>query len=146
MSKTIKFITVLAIGFMLTACNGQSKSKDQSPAQSISKIEVLDFHSTHRCMTCNAIEANTKYTLDTYFSKELKDKKITFQTINVDEKKNEKIAEKFEASGTSLILNVIKNGKEKQINLTEFAFMNGNDQDVFSKELKDKINTELKTL
>ena len=144
--KTLKFITVLAIGLLLTACNGQNKSKDQILDQSVSKIEVLDFHSTHRCMTCNAIEANTKYTLNTYFAKELKEDKITFQVINVDEKKNVKIAEKFEASGTSLILNVIKNGKETQINLTDFAFMNGNDQETFSKELKAKIDTELKTL
>jgi hypothetical protein len=144
--KTLKFITVLAIGLILTACNGQNKSKDQILDQSVSKIEVLDFHSTHRCMTCNAIEANTKYTLNTYFSKELKEDKITFQVINVDEKKNEKIAEKFEASGTSLILNVIKNGKETQINLTDFAFMNGNDQEAFSRELKTKIDTELKIL
>ena len=144
--KTLKFITVLAIGLILTACNGQNNSKDQILDQSVSKIEVLDFHSAHRCMTCNAIEANTKYTLNTYFSKELKEDKITFQVINVDEKKNEKIAEKFEASGTSLILNVIKNGKETQINLTDFAFMNGNDQETFSKELKAKIDTELKTL
>ncbi len=141
--KTLKFITVLAIGLILTACNLQNKSKDQIIDQSVSKIEVLDFHSTHRCMTCNAIEANTKYTLNTYFAKELKEDKITFQVINVDEKKNEKIAEKFEASGTSLILNVIKNGKETQINLTDFAFMNGNDQETFSKELKAKIDTEL---
>jgi hypothetical protein len=141
--KTLKFITVLTIGLILTACNGQNKSKDQILDQSVSKIEVLDFHSTHRCMTCNAIEANTKYTLNTYFAKELKEDKITFQVINVDEKKNEKIAEKFEASGTSLILNVIKNGKETQINLTDFAFMNGNDQETFSKELKAKIDTEL---
>ena len=144
--KTIKFFTVLAIGLMFTSCNGQNKNKNNSLDQSISKIEVLDFHSTHRCMTCNAIEANTKYTLNTYFSKELKEDKITFQVINVDQKENEKIAEKFEASGTSLILNVIKNGKETQINLTDFAFMNGNDQEAFSKELKAKIDTELKTL
>ena len=144
--KTIKFITVLAISLMFTSCNVQNKNKDQSLDQTISKIEVLDFHSTHRCMTCNAIEANTKYTLDMYFSNELKEDKITFQVINVDVKENEKIAEKFEASGTSLILNVIKNGKETQINLTNFAFMNGNDQDAFSKELKAKIDMELKTL
>ena len=147
MRKTIKFLSVLAIIILLSACNGQPK-KDTNAAldASISKIEVLDFHSTHRCMTCNAIEKNTKYTLDTYFSKELKADKITFQVINVDEKENENIAEKFEASGTSLILNVIKKGKETQINLTDFAFMNGNDQEVFSKELKDKIDTELKAL
>ena len=45
-----------------------------------------------------------------------------------------------------LFLNVVKNGKETKINLTDFAFMNGNDQESFSKELKNKINTELKTL
>lgn len=146
MSKTIKFLTILTIGLLFTACNGQNKSKDQSVDQSISKIEVIDFHSTHRCMTCNAIEKNTKYTLDTYFSKELEANKITFQVINVDEKENEKIAEKFEAAGTALILNVIKDGKEKQLNLTEFAFMNGNDQEGFSEKLKAKIDTELKTL
>ncbi len=146
MSKTIKFLTVLAFSFMLTSCNGQNKNKDNSVNQSISKIEVIDFHSTHRCMTCNAIEANTKYTLNTYFSKELKEGTISFKAINVDEKTNEKIAEKFEASGTSLFLNVIKNGKETQINLTDFAFMKGNDQVAFSKELKSKIDTQLKTL
>ena len=147
MRKTIKFLSVIAITILLTACNGQSKKDSNTSLDaSISKIEVLDFHSTHRCMTCNAIEKNTKYTLDTYFSEELKADKITFQVVNVDEKENEKIAEKFEASGTSLILNVIKKGKETQINLTDFAFMNGNDQEVFSKELKDKIDTELKAL
>ncbi|MDA9344153.1 nitrophenyl compound nitroreductase subunit ArsF family protein [Algibacter sp.] len=144
--KTFKFFTVLAISLLLTSCNGQNKTNTTSLDKSISKIEVLDFHSTHRCMTCNAIEANTKYTLNTYFATELKDAKITFQVINVDKKENEKIAEKFEASGTALILNVIKNGKETQLNLTDFAFMNGNDQEVFSKELKFKIDTELKTL
>ncbi|WP_218646025.1 nitrophenyl compound nitroreductase subunit ArsF family protein [Winogradskyella helgolandensis] len=131
---------------MLTSCNGQNKSNDQSLDQSVSKIEVMDFHSTHRCMTCNAIEANTRFTLDTYFSDELQTDKISFAVINVDEEKNEKLAEKFEASGTALILNVIKNGKETTIDLTEFAFMNGTDQDAFSKGLKTKIDTQLKTL
>lgn len=146
MNKTIKFFTVLAIGLILTSCNGQDKNKTASLNSNISKIEVLDFHSTHRCMTCNAIEANTRYTLDTYFSEEVKKGKITLQIVNVDLKENEAIAEKFEASGTSLYLNVIKNGKETKLDLTEFAFMNGNDQETFSKELKTKIETQLKTL
>lgn len=144
--KIIKLFTILTIGLMLTACNGQNKNNDSAVDQSISKIEVLDFHSTHRCMTCNAIEANTRFTLDTYFSEEMKVDQVTFQVINVDEAENAKIAEKFEAAGTALILNVIKDGKETKIDLTEFAFMNGNDQDGFSKELKAKIDSQLKTL
>ena len=144
--KTIKLLSVLAISLILSSCNGPEKNKAETIETSISRIEVLDFHSTHRCMTCNAIEENTKYTLVTYFSKELEEDKITFQVINVDEKRNEKIAEKFEASGTSLFLNVIKNGKETQINLTDFAFMKGNKKEAFSKELKSKIDIELKSL
>lgn len=147
--KTIKFLTTaLTICLFITSCknDGKTKTEEKKIDPSIAKIEVIDFHSTNRCMTCNAIEANTKYTLDTFFSDELKDGKITFKIINVDKAENEKIAENFEATGTSLFLNVIKNGKEKHIDLTNFAFANGRNQDEFSKELKVKINEELKNL
>lgn len=145
--KSFKFTSLLAITLLvITSCKDNVNSQNISTDKNTSKIEVIDFHSTHRCMTCKAIEANTKFTLDTYFSEDIKDGKITFQVINIDEKENEKLAEKFEASGTALFLNVIKDGEEKHIDLTEFAFMEGNDQDIFSKELKDKIENELKTL
>lgn len=144
--KLFKFLSILVFSTTLVSCNGQSKSKTTETSPSISKIEVIDFHSTHRCITCKAIEANTKYTLETYFTKEVKNDKITFQVINVDDKENEKIAESFEASGTALFLNVIKDGKEKHIDLTEFAFMNGNEKEVFANALKLKIENELKTL
>ncbi|WP_417860325.1 nitrophenyl compound nitroreductase subunit ArsF family protein [Winogradskyella sediminis] len=139
-------LVVITLSLILTSCVDETKKDNSALDQSVSKIEVMDFHSTHRCMTCNAIEANTKFTLDTYFSHELKADKISFQVINVDDEKNEKLAEKFEASGTALILNVIKNGSENKIDLTEFAFMNGTDQDAFSRALKSKIETQLKTL
>jgi hypothetical protein len=144
--KQIKFLSMLVFSLIFTSCNGQDKTKTATIDKTISKIEVIDFHSTHRCMTCNAIEASTKYTLDTYFSKEVKEGKITFQVINVDKKENEKMAESFEASGTSLFLNVVNGGKEKHIDLTDFAFMKGNEQEEFAKELKQKIENELKTL
>lgn len=149
MNTKITFLSIAFISlFFLASCKteAQSDASKKDNLASISKIEIIDFHSTHRCMTCNAIEKNTKYTLETFFSDELKSNKISFQVVNVDEKENEKIAEKFEASGTALILNVIKNGKETQINLTDFAFMNGNNQEKFSSGLKYKINEQLKSL
>ena len=144
--RTFQSIAVAILSLYLTACNGQNKQTQQTADRSVSRIEVLDFHSTHRCMTCNAIEANTEYTLKTYFTDELKSKKITFQTINVDKEENEKIAEKFQASGTALILNVISKGKETHVDLTDFAFMKGNDKEAFSKALKAKIEQQLKAL
>ena len=137
-------ITFLLIGTLLiVSCNGKAQSNKTAIQQNQNQIEVLDFYGTHRCFTCKAIEENTRYTLETHFSDALKSEKIVFKTINVDEKENETIAEKFEAVGTALLLNVIKDGKETVIDLTELAFMDGTEQEVFSKKLKTKIETEL---
>ena len=144
--KQISILSVLTISIFLFSFTGNAQGKSIENSVNKNTIEVFDFHTTNRCVTCKSIESNTKYTLDTYFADEVKSGKITFSIVNIDEKENEKLAEKFEASGTSLFLNVIKNGKEKQIDLTEFAFMNGKKQDTFSKELKTKIDNELKAL
>ncbi len=144
--KKLSILVITVISVFLFSCNGKAQNSQPANKKAANKIEVIDFHSTHRCMTCNAIEASTKYTLDTYFSKELKNENITFQVVNVDDEKNYKLAEKFEATGTALFLNVIVDGKETQIDLTEFAFMKGNDQEAFSVEMKSKLEKELKNI
>ncbi|MCB9310440.1 MAG: hypothetical protein H6567_10320 [Lewinellaceae bacterium] len=144
--NTNRILGFVIFNLMLTFCNAQNIKETKTRDQSSSKIEVLDFHTTHRCVTCNAIEANTKYTLENYFAKELKSGKITFHVVNVDEVENEKLAEKFQASGTSLFLNIIKDGKEKQVDLTDFAFMYGKNKEKFSSKLKSKIDKEISNL
>ena len=134
--KTIKLLSALIISLMLIPNQGEAQTSEN-------KIEVLNFHSTHRCITCNAIEANTLYTLETFFSEGMKNGIIIQKSINVDKEENEKIAEEFEASGTSLFLNVMSNGKETKIDLTNFAFKKGKNKDVFSKELKEEIEAQL---
>jgi hypothetical protein len=41
---------------------------------------------------------------------------------------------------------VIKDGKEKHVDLTNFAFMKGTDQKTFSDELKQTIAVQLKNI
>jgi hypothetical protein len=141
--KYSKLFSVLAFGLIMLTANVNAQTTNEKMTD---KIEVIDFHSTHRCITCNAIEMHTRYTLKKYFADELKSGKITFQVINVEKEKNYKLAEKFEASGTSLFMNVIAKGKEKKIDLTQFAFMKGREKNEFMTGLKEKIEKELKTL
>ena len=98
------------------------------------------------CVTCKAIEANTQYTLDTYFAEELKNGTITFQVVNIDKDENYDLAKKFKASGTSLFLNVITPDKEKQVDLTAFAFTYGKKKEDFSGKLKNKLEKQLEKL
>ena len=144
--KEFSILSMLAFSLLLFSCTGKAQNKTSENQMKQNTIEVYDFHTTNRCITCNAIEANTKYTLDTYFADELKSGKITFQVINLDEKENEQLGEKFQAYGTSLFLNVVTNGKEKQIDLTEFAFMNGKNKEAFSNELKETLDKQLKNI
>jgi len=144
----MKYLKFLSFAFLLvfTACQGQDNSKTIATADTSTKIEVIDFYGTHRCVTCEAIEANAKYTVETFFQDEVKAGKVEFKTVNVDDEKNYDMAERFEATGTALFINVIKGGKEQHIDLTNFAFSKGRDKEVFSAKLKEKINEQLKTL
>lgn len=144
--KSFKILPTLIISFFLISCVGKSQNETSANTNKTSMIEVYDFHTTNRCVTCKSIEANTLYTLETYFSKELEDGKITFQIVNIDDDENYELAKKFKASGTSLYLNVISTEKEKQIDLTAFAFTYGKKKEDFSTKLKRKIENQLNKL
>ncbi len=145
--RFIYLISVLVTLFFTTSCaQNAQEAKESASADKGNRIEVLDFYGTHRCVTCKSIEANAKYTVENLYPEASKSGKIVFKTINVDEEANYDMAEKYEAVGTALFLNVIKNGKEKHVNLTDFAFLNGMDKEAFTKGLKEKIDAELKGL
>lgn len=129
---SISFLAFIAIFF--TAFKSEAQQKNQIQTAS---IEVIQFHSEHRCMTCMKIEKLTRATLAANFPY------IPFTLVNVDDKKNAKKAEQFEASGTALYLYNTKTGKKKD--LTDFAFMNAGEEKKFVAELKKYIEDFIKS-
>ncbi|MBK9016111.1 MAG: hypothetical protein IPM82_19750 [Saprospiraceae bacterium] len=159
--KSFKISLILAAFLAIIGCGSnqnQSTTEAETAADSINiesmmavtpaanRIEVIDFYGTHRCVTCKAIEANTKYALATLYPEELKSGKITFRTVNVDDKANYDMAEAYEATGTALYLNVVKDGKETHVDLTEQAFAKGKERDAFTEELKFFIDMQMKEI
>lgn len=130
MKKTI-LLPILATLMLLFVSNiGNAQT------QKTTTIQVIQFHSEHRCMTCNKIEELTKVALKKYPT-------FPFSLINADDKKNEKICAQFQAYGSSLFLYNTKTKKIK--NLTEMAFMNAGDQDKFIKEFNKNMDVFLKS-
>ena len=129
---SIPFLAFIALFF--TAFNGSAQQNNQTQSTT---VEVIQFHSDRRCMTCLKIEKLTKETLTSHFPN------VPFSLVNVDEKKNAKKAEQFEASGTALFLYNSKTGKKKD--LTDFAFMKAGAEKKYKAELKKYIEDFIKS-
>ena len=146
MKKVTFHILALALVSLMISCNTNSNqsaekenaataktevaSNQSGKALENNNLEVIQFHSTNRCMTCRKIEDLTKETLRNY-------EKVNFKLINVDEKENKAMAQKYQASGTALFLHNTKT--DDFTNLTEFAFMKARKEDAFKKEFVEKM-------
>ena len=146
MQKTMILFSFF-LEMILISSNGHAQPVEQTSKLQTDMVQVLDFHTTHRCATCNAIEKRSKNALDEYFKTEMDNGTITFETINVDKKENLAISEEFEAFGTSLFLNIIKDGKSEKIDLTDFAFTYAREKDdSFEKGFVKEMNKALNKL
>lgn len=132
MKKNI--LTTIAATVMLLLISHNGKAQTQKITQKTT-VEIIQFHSERRCITCTKIEKLTRQTLKNFPA-------IPFSLVNVDDAKNEKKATQFEATGTALFLYNPKTAKMK--NLTDFAFMTAGDEVKFQKELKKQIQLFLK--
>jgi len=154
MNKKIIIFGLLLFSVFLTGCNNQNNLQENSSKQTqeqenqqgnfqVDKIEVIDFHGNRRCFSCQTIEKFAKETLDEFFQPELRDGEITFESINVEEAQNKEIVQKYQARGSSLFINVIKNGKDNISEDTQ-VWRLVRDEQAYKKYFKEKIENLLK--
>lgn len=139
---------LIALFAAIVSVTSFAKGGEPLPATTDSKkdvVEVLYFHGKQRCITCKSIEKHTKDVLTAYFADQVKNGKIVFRVIDISQPANEKIAEKYEVTWSSLFINKWKGGKEKVNNMTEFGFSYAKSSpDVFKAGVKKKIEELLK--
>jgi glutaredoxin len=142
-----KLLFSLSVVFSLFSCTDSTKQNKNSKSVEIVKdgLTVYAFHGTRQCKTCKNMKAYTKSTLDKYFKNELANGIISYQIIDVDDEKNYELAEKFEATGTALMISNVSNGKEEIDDWSDFAFEFAlGEQNVFEEKLKAMIQKQLK--
>lgn len=105
------------------------------------KVEIYYFHYTRRCVTCQAVETESQKAIASLYAKEIKEGKVKFIGVNLDEKGSEVLAKKCKAEGQALL--VI--GGNKRIDLTEQGFMYARSKpEDLKAELKKAIDLLLK--
>lgn len=139
-------IIVIALFSVFSCTTGTSGEKNSASANVEQKdgLKIYAFHGTRQCETCKHMKSYTKSTLDKYFKDELKSGAIVYQVVDVDDESNYELAEKFEATGTALMINKVENGKDQITDWSNFAFEFANgDQTAFEKELEKMIQEKL---
>lgn len=118
-----------------TAKGGPNAPDSYAVNPQSSEVIAYYFHATKRCVTCKAVEKVAKETIEENYKG-----KVTFQSINREEEKDNPLVKKYKISGQTLLL--VK-GDEK-VDLTSSAFMNARTRpEKFEKRLKSEIDALL---
>jgi len=141
MKNLFLIILSFALLFSLSNCKSSGKTENtDKESETVSenytadgKIEVIYFHNERRCATCEAVEEVTQKTLNELYPEKVKNSDITFQSINIEEDANTKIAEQYEITGQTLL---ILSGTTK-VDLTNDAFM-------YAKDTPEKFTAKIK--
>ena len=135
-----KLVTVLILSFlMIPFFTISAEKKDQKTTVKSPQVEVYYFHFTRRCITCQAVETESKKAVETLYPEQIKKGLITFKSINLDEESSASLAKKNKVEGQSLL--VI--GKKKRIDITQDGFIYARSN---PEKLKDKLKKTIDPL
>lgn len=95
-------VAVISTSFLAFAAEGQSPGK----------VIAYYFHGTMRCPTCHKLEQYSKEAIETNFKDALASGKLEFKVVNVEDKGNEHYGKDYQLYTKSLILSLVKDGKE----------------------------------
>jgi len=109
-------------------------------------VLVYYFHGDFRCPTCFRIEQYSREAVEQNFKDELASGRVVFKVVNVETKGNEHFVKDYQLYTKSLIVSLVKNGKEVKFgNLTRVWEYIGNKQ-VFFDYVKNEVTSYLKEL
>lgn len=111
-----------------------------APAQG-NRVVAYYFHGNFRCYTCFTMEQYSKEALGTNFKEALSSGKLEFKAVNTDEPGNKHYVKDYQLYTKSLVLSLVKDGKEvKSKNLTKIWEYSRDKQKFFDYVSGEVIN------
>ncbi|HEY5527383.1 MAG TPA: aromatic aminobenezylarsenical efflux permease ArsG family transporter [Candidatus Anoxymicrobiaceae bacterium] len=143
----IACILLLALSFpgLARAVDDQQKTQRTSdisiPPKDIEKVEVLYFHPRFRCVSCNEVEIFAKEVTSDEFAKEMRDGKVVFKSLEIDDPKNKKLVDELGVTGSSLYIVASGDGKREHAEIKS-VWLNWTNP----KKCKNSIESELNSV
>jgi hypothetical protein len=134
--KKVKRIGILLL-LLIFSCNTEIKEKAKKYEKNPDVIQIVMFHLSQRCESCNALEKETMTILEKAYRKELTKEDIRFLSFDIRSENGKAAAKQLNASGLSLF--IVKG--DSISDLTSSAFLLAHTQPeryhaILSNELK----------
>jgi len=104
-----KLIVILLAAVAVISVSFSAFAVEDKP---VTKVIAYYFHGTMRCSTCHKLEQYSKEAIETNFKDALASGKLEFKVINIEDRGNERYGKDYQLYTKSLILSLVKNGKE----------------------------------
>lgn len=116
-------LAVVTLGGSIVFSSPAQAGEDTKPAH----VVAYYFHGSFRCPTCRKLEQYSKEAIETNFKDAIASGRLDYKVVNVEDEGNEHYMGDYQLYTKSLILSLIKDGKEtKWINLDKIWEYVGN--------------------
>jgi len=125
----------------------QIDSNNPSPSPTVvivpaDKIEVIHFHATQQCWSCITVGEYALKTIKEKFPEEYASGKIVYKDIDGELKENQEIVVKYQARGSSLFVNAIRDEQDNiEEDVTVWRLINSESQ--FISYFENKLSSLL---
>lgn len=120
MKRIASILSVFLFVLVSSSCGDVSgKSESVSVSAKDKKVDVYYFHFTRRCVTCVAVENESKKAIEELYADKIKTGEVTFHEVNLDLEEGKKIAQELNRNGQGLIVV----SEESIVDLTQQGFM-----------------------
>jgi hypothetical protein len=106
------FLVLLAVAALSSIGIILSPSAQAAEGAKGTQVIAYYFHGTMRCPTCYKLEQYSKDAIETNFKDALAFRKLEFKVVNVEDRGNEHYGKDYQLYTKSLILSLVKDGKE----------------------------------
>ncbi len=147
---------------MAGLCCFDVAADEAAVAPAKSRVDVYYPHNTFRCMSCNTIEnllkaavfggkgANlkngTEIEVKPIYKALVEKGKITFKSLNVDEKENAGFLKKYKSEAKIPVLVAVKDGKEVKVKVLDAVWKLLGDNGKFVEYVRKNLNEMLELI
>ena len=141
-----KNILAALILFIIAWCGTSVTFAEEPVSPQPNQVVVYYFHTNFRCANCHNMEKWIKEVVNNDFRDECSSGKVALKIFNTDAKGNEHFMNDYKLFTKSVVLALVKEGKEiKFTNLTKvWDFLRNGDR--FKAYIKEEISNYLKEL